>query len=79
MLAVSRCRRNPQLLDTSKTRHVGDGVREIKLPIGYRVYFAVSGESLIILGGSDKRPRRQQQEIDNAKERLAEWRRRQRG
>lgn len=77
LLAVSRCRRNPQLLDTSKTRHVGEGVREIKLRIGYRVYCAVSGENLIILGGSDKNPRRQQQEIDRARERLAEWRRRQ--
>lgn len=45
--------------------------------IGYRVYFAVSGDNLVILGGSDKNRARQQREIDNAQERWAEWRSRQ--
>ena len=62
---------------TSNLKGVGSGVFERKIDFGpgYRIYFGRDGESIIILlGGSTKQ--RQQQAIEAAKERWADYRRR---
>ncbi len=56
---------------------VGAGVFERKIDVGpgYRVYFGKDGDRLVILlGGSTKQ--RQQQAIETARERWANYRRR---
>ena len=61
----------------SNFKGVGLGVFERKIDFGpgYRVYFGRDGESVVILlGGSTKQ--RQQQAIEAAKERWADYRRR---
>jgi putative addiction module killer protein len=61
----------------SNLKGVGSGVfeRNIDFGPGYRVYFGRDGESVVILlGGSTKQ--RQQQAIEAAKERWADYRRR---
>jgi len=61
----------------SNLKGVGSGVfeRKIDFGLGYRVYFGRDGESVVILlGGSTKQ--RQQQAIEAAKERWADYRRR---
>ncbi len=61
----------------SQVKGVGGGVFERKIDCGpgYRVYFGKDGERLVILlGGSSKQ--RQQQAIDAAHERWADYRRR---
>jgi putative addiction module killer protein len=63
----------------SQVKGVGGGVFERKINVGpgYRVYFGKDGERLVILlGGSNKQ--RQQQAIDAARERWADYRRRKR-
>ncbi len=63
----------------SQVKGVGGGVFERKIDFGpgYRVYFGKDGERLIVLlGGSSKQ--RQQQAIDAAHERWADYRRRKR-
>ena len=74
--AVTRCADNPQRLVTM-AKSLGGGLHEIKLAAGagYRVYYAITDrDQLILLGGSDKS--NQQREIEHARERLADWRRR---
>lgn len=59
----------------SNVKGVGAGVFERKIDAGpgYRIYFSKDGESLVILlGGSTKQ--RQQQAIEMAKERWADYR-----
>jgi len=61
----------------SQVKGVGRGVFERRIDVGpgYRVYFGKDGDRLIILlGGSSKQ--RQQQGIDAAHERWADYRRR---
>lgn len=61
----------------SKVKGVGAGVFERKIDAGpgYRIYFGKDGNRLVILlGGSTKQ--RQQQAIETAKERWADYRRR---
>jgi putative addiction module killer protein len=61
----------------SNVKGVGAGVFERKIDAGpgYRVYFGKDGDRLVILlGGSTKQ--RQQQAIEAAKERWADYRRR---
>jgi putative addiction module killer protein len=61
----------------SNVKGVGGGVFERKIDFGpgYRVYFGKDGDRIIILlGGSSKQ--RQQQAIDAAQERWADYRRR---
>lgn len=61
----------------SNVKGVGAGVFERKIDAGpgYRVYFGKDGDRLVILlGGSTKQ--RQQQAIETAKERWADYRRR---
>lgn len=61
----------------SNVRGVGTGVFERKIDAGpgYRIYFGKDGDRLVILlGGSTKQ--RQQQAIETAKERWADYRRR---
>ena len=56
---------------------VGAGVFERKIDVGpgYRIYFGKEGDRLVILlGGSTKQ--RQQQAIETAQERWADYRRR---
>ena len=63
----------------SNTKSVGEGVFEYRIDFGpgYRVYFGRDGEILVILlGGGAKR--RQQRDIDDAKLRWADYRRRKR-
>ena len=70
---VHRCANNPQLLDT-KAKPLGDGLHEIRLHFGpgYRVYYTVVDGHLVLFGGSDKGD--QEREIENAHNRLADWR-----
>jgi putative addiction module killer protein len=61
----------------SNIKGVGKGVFERKIDFGpgYRIYFGREGLSVVILlGGSSKQ--RQQQAIESAKERWADYRRR---
>ena len=61
----------------SNVKGVGSGVFERKIDFGpgYRIYFGKDGDSaVILLGGSTKQ--RQQQAIEAAKERWADYRRR---
>lgn len=61
----------------SGVKGVGGGVYERKIDYGpgYRVYFGKDGNTLVILlGGSSKQ--RQQQAIESAQERWADYRRR---
>jgi putative addiction module killer protein len=61
----------------SNVKGVGAGVFERKIDFGpgYRIYFGKDGETVVILlGGSSKQ--RQQEAIEAAKERWAEYRRR---
>lgn len=61
----------------SSVKGVGGGVFERKIDFGpgYRVYFGKDGDTLVILlGGSSKQ--RQQQAIEAAQERWADYRRR---
>lgn len=61
----------------SNVKGVGGGVFERKIDAGpgYRIYFGKDGDRLVILlGGSTKQ--RQQQAIETAKERWADYRRR---
>ncbi len=61
----------------SNVKGVGAGVFERKIDAGpgYRIYFGKNGDRLVILlGGSTKQ--RQQQAIESAKERWADYRRR---
>ena len=56
---------------------MGSGVFEVRINFGpgYRIYFGKDGETVVILlGGSTKQ--RQQQAIETAKERWADYRRR---
>ena len=76
MAGVKRCADDPQRLAT-KGKSLGGGLHEIRLPFGagYRVYYTITHrDRLILLGGSDKS--NQQREIEHARERLADWRRR---
>ena len=60
----------------SNIKGVGSGVFERKIDFGpgYRIYFGRDGESVVILlGGSSKQ--RQQQAIEAAKDRWADYRR----
>jgi putative addiction module killer protein len=64
----------------SSVKGVGSGVLEYRIDTGpgYRIYFGRDGGALIILlAGGTKR--RQQRDIESAKERLADYRRRKRG
>lgn len=58
----------------SNVKGVGSGVLEYRLNYGpgYRVYFAMDGETLVILlaGGTKKR---QQKDIDSAQQRWADY------
>ena len=61
----------------SNVKGVGSGVLEFRVDFGpgYRIYFARDGEDLVILlGGGTKR--RQQQDIETAIERWADYKRR---
>jgi putative addiction module killer protein len=63
----------------SNARGVGEGVLEYRIDFGpgYRVYFGRDGEILVILlGGGAKR--RRQRDIDDAKLRWADYKRRKR-
>jgi putative addiction module killer protein len=63
----------------SNAKGVGKGVQEYRIDFGpgYRIYFGRDGETLVILvGGGTKR--RQQRDIDDAKARWADYKRRKR-
>jgi putative addiction module killer protein len=63
--------------NASNVKSVGEGVSELKIDFGpgYRVYFGRDGLELVILlaGGSKKR---QQRDIEDAKARWADYKRR---
>lgn len=63
--------------NTSNVKSLGSGVQEYKIDFGpgYRVYFGYDGRTLVILlaGGTKKR---QQADIDVAKERWQEYKQR---
>lgn len=63
--------------NTSRVKAVGAGVSELKIDFGpgYRVYFGWDGQTIIILlaGGTKKR---QQQDIEMAQARWADYKRR---
>ncbi|MGD9343726.1 MAG: type II toxin-antitoxin system RelE/ParE family toxin [Desulfuromonadales bacterium] len=65
--------------NTSNVKSVGAGVHEYRIDFGpgYRIYFGFDGETLIILlaGGTKKR---QQVDIDYAKDRWKEYKQRNR-
>jgi len=60
-------------------KSVGGGVRERKIDFqkGYRIYYAIDGENLVLLfwGGTKKR---QQKDVDKAKQMWAEYKARKR-
>jgi putative addiction module killer protein len=63
--------------NTSNVESVGGGVYENKLDFGpgYRIYFGMDGTELVILvGGGTKK--RQSRDIDEAKERWADYKKR---
>lgn len=63
----------------SSAKSVGEGVLEYRIDFGpgYRVYFGRDGDVLVILlGGGTKR--RQQRDIDDAKARWSDYKRRKR-
>ena len=63
----------------SNAKGVGEGVMEYRIDFGpgYRVYFGRDGDALVILlGGGTKR--RQQRDIDDAKTRWTDYKRRKR-
>jgi putative addiction module killer protein len=63
----------------SNAKSVGEGVLEYRIDFGpgYRVYFGRDGNALVILlGGGTKH--RQQRDIDDARRRWADYRRRKR-
>jgi putative addiction module killer protein len=63
--------------NVSNVKSVGSGVQELRLDFGpgYRVYFGYDGPDLVILvAGGTKR--RQQQDIDSAQRRWADYKRR---
>ena len=64
----------------SNVKTVGSGVSEYRIDFGpgYRVYFGIDGQSLVILpiGGTKKR---QQRDIDTAKALWADYRTRKKG
>lgn len=65
--------------NTSNVKSVGHGVHELRIDFGpgYRVYFGTDGEIMIILlGGGSKSG--QQQDIERAWRRWAEYKRRKR-
>lgn len=53
---------------------IGEGVYELKISfgVGYRVYFAFSGQQIILLLGGGTKPT-QQADIKQAKQNWAEW------
>ena len=63
--------------NTSNVKSLGSGVHEYKIDFGpgYRVYFAYDGKTLVILlaGGTKKR---QQTDIDAAKDRWQDYKQR---
>ena len=63
--------------NTSNAKGVGEGVLEYRINWGpgYRVYFGLDGETLVILltGGTKQR---QQRDIERAKELWADYKRR---
>lgn len=63
--------------NTSNVKSLGSGVQEYKIDFGpgYRVYFAYDGQALVLLlaGGAKKR---QQSDIDAAKERWQDYKQR---
>lgn len=63
----------------SNVKGVGEGVHEYRIDFGpgYRIYFGLDGDILVILlaGGTKKR---QQRDIDAAKERWADYKQRKR-
>ena len=64
---------------TSNAKSVGQGVHELRVDYGpgYRVYFGIDGDALIILlGGGSKSG--QQQDIEQARRRWADYKRRKR-
>jgi putative addiction module killer protein len=64
----------------SKTKGVGEGVLEYRVDAGpgYRIYFGRDGDALVILlAGGTKR--RQQKDIEAAKARWSDYKRRKRG
>lgn len=66
--------------NTSRVESVGGGVSEYKIDFGpgYRIYFGMDGDDLVILvGGGTKK--RQQSDIDVAKTRWEDYKRRKRG
>ena len=61
----------------SNAKGVGEGVQEYRIDFGpgYRIYFGRDGDVLVILlGGGTKR--RQQRDIDDARDRWADYKRR---
>lgn len=69
-----------ELGNLSNTRSVGEGVHEYRIDFGpgYRVYFGRDGDALIVLlGGGVKK--RQQRDIETAKNRWTDYKRRKSG
>jgi putative addiction module killer protein len=69
-----------ELGNLSNVKSVGEGVSEYRIDFGpgYRVYFGRDGQTLVILlGGGTKK--RQQRDINAAKGRWAEYKRRKAG
>jgi putative addiction module killer protein len=54
-------------------RHISDGVQELRINFGpgYRVYYGIDGDSIILLCGGDKST--QQNDIDKAIERWRDY------
>ncbi len=64
-----------------RSRSVGKGLREVRSTIRSgrveaRVIFAIDGNDMILLHGHEKRPSRQQHEIDTAEARWSDYKRR---